>query len=492
MIIGLIDTGIDFTHPEFQRGHGHKVVALWDQLDTTRNNYKFDDGSTLGSVYYDQEVNPRDCESRDFDGHGTMVAASAAGNTCGAAPEADLVVVKVDYFNFDEMMLAYGIDFIKKVAEERQQPYIVSLSYLPKGGAKDGETGVLARILKGELDANLSGGLLKGIVAAAGNENYEGKNSCRDENNRMHVHKAGTASFDLDIETTEGNPWDDVCVLELWYPLESCYSIRLIAPSGTVFGPVDPDVRPLREVGEDGFVMISNNRRGMEKWAAVRIILRDADSLMSGRTDSGQLSKGTWKVEMSGDSGVWHGYVTYVNPPELTKAVSRKDHTNEFKIRSGGNVRDVVTVGSINNGVVSWRDLFGSVTDYTSCYDPDEISHFSSRGPTKTGVNKPDIYTEGAWVKVAISKDVTIEVNDPRRRKTLQADEYYIMEEGTSFAAPRVAGAMALMVANDNDSTLTHDRIKYILEQTARRRGKGVGSYLCLDLKKALEMSTRY
>ncbi len=238
--------------------------------------------------------------------------------------------------------------------------------------------------------------------------------------------------------------------------------------------------------------MISNNRRGMEKWGAGRIILRDTDSLTTGGSKAGQLRTGNWRVEMLGDSGVWHGYVTYVYPPELTKAISKRDHTNQFKIRSGGNVRDVVTVGSINNGVVSWRDLFGSTTDYTSCYDPAEVSHFSSRGPTKAGVSKPDIYADGAWVKVAISRSVTIQVNDPRRRKTLFADDYYVMEEGTSFAAPRVAGAMALMVAGDNDATLTHDRIKYILDQTARRRGRGVGSYLCLDLKKALEMSARY
>ncbi len=377
-----------------------------------------------------------------------MVAASAAGNTCGAAPDADLVVVKVDYFNFDEMMLAYGIDFIKKSCRRTPTAIHHLLSYLPKGGAKDGETGILAQILKGELDANLGGGLLKGIVAVAGNENYEGNNPCRDENNRMHVHKAGTASFDSRSKRPKTNlltmPVSSNCGIRS----RTHTAVKLISPSGTEFGPVSPDARPLRQVSDDGFVMISNNRNGMEKWGAVRIILRDNDSLHGCKESApANYADGTWKVEMSGDSGVWHGYVTYLNPPELTKAISRKDHTNQFKIRSGGNVRDVVTVGSINNGVVSWRDLFGSTTDYTSCYDPDEISHFSSRGPTKAGVNKPDIYTEGAWIKVAVSKDVTIEVNDPRRRKTLHADEYFIMEEGTSFAAPRVAGAIALMVA---------------------------------------------
>ncbi len=491
VLIGVIDTGIDFAHPEFSRNGGHKIVALWDQLDSSLNNYHFDDGSALGSVYYDTEINQRDCASRDLDGHGTMVASVAAGNTCGLAPQADLVVVKVDYFNFDELMLAYGIDFVKRVAQQRQLPYVISLSYLPKGGAKDGETGVLARILQGELDANLGGGLLKGIVAAAGNENYDESNPCRDENCRMHTHRAGVDDFDLEINTTTA-PNDDACILELWYPVENPYELKLTTPSGRVIGPLPPDQPAFREFGEDGFIMITNNRRGMEKWGAIRLIMRDPDSLLAATTTAQALSSGRWNVEMNGESGVWHGYVTHVYPANVIKAIGKKDHTNQFKIRSGGNVRDVVTVGSINNGLVSWRDLFGSTTDYTGCYDPNEISHFSSRGPTKAGVAKPDLYAEGAWIRVASSKDVTLQVNDPVRRKTLFSDEYFMMDEGTSFAAPKVAGAIALMVENDLDFSLTHDRIKYILEETAKRRGKGLGSYLCLDVKRALEISAKY
>lgn len=492
VIIGLIDTGIDFTHPEFTRGSGHKIIALWDQLDTTRNNYHFEDGTAMGSVYYGSEINSSDCASRDYDGHGTMVASVAAGNTCGAAPDAELVVVKVDYFNFDEMVLAYGVDFIKRTAEERKLPYVISLSYLPKGGAKDGETGVLTRIVRGELDANLGGGLLKGVVAAAGNENYEADNACRDENNRMHVHRSGTGSFGVDITTTPDIPYDDACVIELWYPVEDRYEVELTSPAGKKFGPIAPDSLPFRDFGHDGYVMINNNRRGMEKWGAIRIILRDPDSLMTAVTGTEKLSAGEWRVRMIGDSGVWHAYVTYVYPSSLTKAISKNDQTNEFKIRSAGNVPDVVTVGSINNGIVEWRDLFGSTTNYTNCYDPLEISHFSSRGPSKAGVDKPDIYADGAWVRVAASKDVTIQLNDPRRAKTLFGDEYYVMDEGTSFAAPQVAGAIACMVSHDSDNSLTHARIKYILAQSAKRRGRGVSSYLCLDIKKALELSARY
>ncbi len=488
----MIDTGIDFTHPEFRRDSGHKIIALWDQLDSSRNNYTFEDGTALGSVYYGSEINSDDCPSVDVDGHGTMVASAAVGNSCGLAPDADLVVVKVDYFNFDEMMLAYGIEFIRRTANLRHQPYVISLSYLPKGGPKDGETGVLARILEGELATNLGGGLLKGIVAAAGNENYEASNQCRDENNRMHVHKAGTGDFDLEINTTSNNTNDDACVLELWYPVENSYGVLLTSPTGRVYGPVDPDLLPVKDFGDDGFLMISNNRRSMEKWGAIRIVMRDPDSVMAAMTDTAPLREGTWNIQMIGDSGVWHGYVTYQYPADIIKAISKADQTNQFKIRSAGNVRDVVTVGSINNGTVTWRDLFGMTTDYTGCYDPNEISHFSSRGPTKAGVDKPDIYTEGAWVRLAASKDVTIELGDSRRKNTLFFDEYYVMEEGTSFSAPRVAGAIAQMIALDSDSSLTHDRIKYILETTAKRRGRGVNSFRCLDFEKALELGAKY
>ncbi len=484
-IIGIIDTGIDFDHPEFARDGGHRILALWDQLDTTQNDYRFSDGAVLGSVYRGTEINRERCASRDFEGHGTMVASMAVGSTCGAAPDADLVVVKIDYFKFDEMTLALGIDFVRREAAFLNRPYIILLCYLPKGGAKDGETDLLARIIRSELEANLSGGLLKAVVAAAGNENYDSGNPCREENNRMHTHRVGNGSFRFEVETTEDVAGDDVAVIELWYPVQYEYQVRLTSPAGRIYGPVFPDSASLRALGRDGIILISNNRRGLDKWGAVRVVLRDPDS-------SAALAAGEWKVEMLGAAGVWHGYVTYVYPPEITKAIHFEDHTNEFKIRSAGNVRDVITVGSLDNGVVQWENLEGRTVNLENCHYEDDISHFSSRGPSKAGVGKPELYANGAWVRAALSQDVTEQNVSASYSRTIKFQPAYVMQEGTSFAAPQVAGAIARMIALDADGSLTHARIKYLLEHTAKRRGKADDSYQMLDLKKALQSSRSY
>ena len=64
--IGLIDTGIDLTHPELK----HIKVVGWRD-------------------YINGELEPY-----DDDGHGTAMAGIIAGKTYGVAPEANMIVVK--------------------------------------------------------------------------------------------------------------------------------------------------------------------------------------------------------------------------------------------------------------------------------------------------------------------------------------------------------------------------------------------------------------
>jgi len=103
-LIGIIDTGIDYTKDAFIHEDGtSKVKYIWDQ--TIEGNSPGD--FMFGSEYTNDQINqalkadyPYDVvPSKDTEGHGTFLASVAASKTdseyIGAAPDADLLVVKL-------------------------------------------------------------------------------------------------------------------------------------------------------------------------------------------------------------------------------------------------------------------------------------------------------------------------------------------------------------------------------------------------------------
>jgi subtilisin family serine protease len=108
-LICMIDTGIDYTNPVFIKEDATtKIVSLWDQTIQSETGYP--DRSFYGTEYKAEQINealkserPLDIvPSRDEDGHGTMMAAIAAGNIVrkekfsGVAPGVDYLAPNLD------------------------------------------------------------------------------------------------------------------------------------------------------------------------------------------------------------------------------------------------------------------------------------------------------------------------------------------------------------------------------------------------------------
>lgn len=149
ILIGVVDSGIDWENPDFRNEDGTtRIAALWDQ--TISGNPPR--GYNSGTEYTEDEINRALAEtdpavragivqSRDVSGHGTAVAGIAAGNGSGsegrrfrgAAPEAKLVVVKMGIPRKDgfprttELML--GVDYVIRKAVEVRMPVAVNLSF---------------------------------------------------------------------------------------------------------------------------------------------------------------------------------------------------------------------------------------------------------------------------------------------------------------------------------------------------------------------------
>ena len=80
-------------------------------------------------------------------------------------------------------------------------------------------------------------------------------------------------------------------------------------------------------------------------------------------------------------------------------------------------------------------------------YNPDYVAHFSSRGPVSSFFIKPDILAPGAYIN------------------TTQNNAGYNFTSGTSYAAPHVSGAAALLL--EKNPKIHHHEIKSLLLTTS-------------------------
>lgn len=149
IIVGIVDSGIDYANQDFRNEDGTtRIEALWDQ--SVPGNPPM--GYALGTEYTREQINEALEEtdplarqdllpSRDISGHGTAVAGIAAGNGRGsegrryrgAAPEAELVVVKMNtpraegFPRTTELM--QGVDYIIRTALRLGKPAAINISF---------------------------------------------------------------------------------------------------------------------------------------------------------------------------------------------------------------------------------------------------------------------------------------------------------------------------------------------------------------------------
>ena len=193
VVVGIIDSGLDWRHPDFRRLDGStRIKFLWDPSDLSFEESGGMVGSPppfggKGTVYTEGQINAAlnglgGVGSRDECGHGTHVAGVAAGNGAGGAfglpagtfvgvaPEADIVAVRV-FSSTCEFLeanidLVQALQFIDQKAAELGHPYVINLSLGTRAGAHDG-TSLDELAIDSLVGPGRSG---KAVVVSAGND----------------------------------------------------------------------------------------------------------------------------------------------------------------------------------------------------------------------------------------------------------------------------------------------------------------------------------
>lgn len=250
VLVGVIDTGIDYQNPLFLREDGMtRIKAIWDQ---TIQSGTPPETVGYGTEYTESMINealrsenPLEIvPSVDTNGHGTFMAGIIAGGEdesggfIGAAPLADFLIVKLkqakDYLKnfyfidaeevYQETDLMMAVYYLRRQAFLRDQPLVIYLGVGTNSGDHAG-MGVFNQYLN---RINRSPEEL--VSLPAGNEG----------NARHHV--SGMLSQDESYQTVELHvaQGEDGLIMELWGEAPNTYAIGLESPYGEVIAQIPP------------------------------------------------------------------------------------------------------------------------------------------------------------------------------------------------------------------------------------------------------------
>lgn len=223
VLIGLVDSGLDLGHPEFlDREGNNRVVALWDM--TAEGTPP--PGFLHGSLYSNAEIAAGLVPALDQSGHGTAVAAIAAGRS-GVAPGAAIAAVKLASARTTDVMRA--VKFLLDQAEEQGMPCVVNLSYGTNFGSHQGQT-----LFESYIDQSAQRGRSV-VVCAAGNEG----------SGAHHFRGRLIENETIDAEFTVSTRREQI-YLSLWKNFADEAVFELLLPNGQSTGPLTEGTRFLR------------------------------------------------------------------------------------------------------------------------------------------------------------------------------------------------------------------------------------------------------
>lgn len=440
VIIGLIDTGIDYRHPAFSDELGRtRILRIWDQTVQTG---EAPEGFYYGSEYTDEQINEAlraedpltVVPTRDVsDGHGTFLASIAAGREdaaadfVGAASDAYLAVVKLKpakqylrdfYFAGDsesiyqENDIMAGLQYMVELQEKLDMPMVIVCGLGTDNGGHSGNS-LLSRLYD---IVSVRAGIV--TVLPMGNET-----------NRAHhflgnIREEG-GSEEVEIRVPEGT---EGFYLGLWAQPPEQYTVGLRSPGGEVIPTI-----PARLNGSAVYNLVLEESTVYVDYRIVEPAYGSQLIFVRFRRPS----PGVWILRVTNDiyiNGRYHIWLPVTGLADPQAAFLRPNPETTMTVPSAA--ESPISVAAYNH-------VDGSIYLH------------SGRGFTRLGDIKPDIAAPGVNVYGAL----------PNGR--------YGTRSGTSVAAGHVAGAAALLLewglVRGNRRNLSTEEVKAYLIRGAIR-----------------------
>lgn len=439
ILVGFIDTGIDYTNPIFRYEDGSsRIVQIWDQ--------SIEDGTPPPGIFYGANYDQTQINealaaedpyalvpTRDTNGHGTFLAGVACGGPdiqndfIGAAPDAQIAVVKLkeakqylknfffvkeDVPAFQENDIMMAVAYLDGLANMLNLPLVICIGVGSANGSRAGNSSLSTYL------NIISNRRKRSVVAATGNEAS------------VRHHFLGQITERMEYEDVEINVGEGVdgFFVELWAGAPELLEVAVFSPTGEEMPRI-----PVREGRTTVYDFIFERTTVSVDY---RIEAKRTGSLLIYLSFNNPRA-GIWRIRVYPENIVAGDYHMWLPLQQFTSG-------EVFFLRS--NPDTTLTIPSSATQVIS-----------VGAYNAENGSMFadSGRGFLTTGEVKPDFVAPG------------VNVYGPGTR------ENYVRQTGTSVAAAITAGAVAQVmqwaIVDRNAPTISNAGIKNMLIRGTRK-----------------------
>ena len=476
VVVGIVDAGVDCTHPDF----ADRIIAYWDMDSDTKFTA---DQISAGTECYAALT------SSSY--HGTHVAGIAAGadsTYTGVAPQASIAVSQVSSSGASDTDVIDGIEYVFEVAQARLEPAVANVSLGTSRGPHDGtstfETGI-TEVVDGKQG--------RAVVCAGGNENVNPNDDVDAGNVLGGLHAdVNVSGTDVGYESMTRSSSVTYMIYDIWLDAGSDCSVKLVAYDLT-----------RTQVATTGAVAAGGEGEKEEDNLYIGIDFTDDENANNGKQhamalmqisgtpatyDSTSLTYDLVFIDdgsgCQGDAWIYQDFIAY---NVFTKDLAGTASPGADYTYVAGDSDRMITIPGTSGGCItvasfSARDQYTSKdgTEDQNVYDTSmggtgtqasDISLFSSMGPavgtSYTSVRqKPDIAAPGEPIISTMSQNISSStLAQLGGDAVIATDDAHLKLEGTSMSAPFVTGVVALLM--EKNHILSYSAAKTALTSTA-------------------------